>query len=256
MKETMKLTDAAQHRLDTYLAAMRSSLRGTSIDANDIEHDIREHIESALAEIAVVDIADLDPVLARLGAPEAWISDCELPAWRRLLRRLQHGPEEWRLPYLAFAATLLGIMLLPVGIGLVLILGAFILARAAVEEIGVENLGSRRWLVYSPIALVAGFFAILAVVGPVPGVIAFMVDEPAAIHQFVQADSPRVLAGLAISAFGAWWIVLSIVLAVAYRPVRFVFSPLTLRWRRAHAAMIAACGVVVSGIGAITLFAF
>ena len=253
----MRLTDDAQHRLDTYLAAMRSSLRGTSIDANDIEHDIREHIESALAELEVVDTADLDPVLARLGAPEAWISDCELPAWRRMLRRLQHGPEEWRLPYLAFAATLLGIMLLPVGIGLVLILGAFILARAAAEEIGAEHLGSRRWLVYSPIALVGGFFAILAIVGPVPGIIAWMVDEPAAVHQLIGGgDSPRVLAGLAIAAFGAWWIVLSIVLAIAYRPVRFVFSPLTLRWRRAHAAIIAACGVVVSAIGAAAVFAF
>ena len=256
MKETMRLTDDAQHRLDAYLAAMRSSLRGTSIDSNDIEHDIREHIESALAEVEVADVDDLDPVLQRLGAPDSWIGDCELPAWRRLLRRLQHGPEEWRLPYLAFAATLLGLMLLPVGIGLVLILGAFILARAAVEEIGVENLGSRRWLVYSPIGLVAGFFAILAIVGPVPGVIALMVDEPAAVHQFVGGDSPRVIAGLAIAAFGAWWIVLSIVLAIAYRPVRFVFSPLTLRWKRAHAAIIAACGVVVSAIGAAALFVF
>jgi hypothetical protein len=256
MNVTMRLTDNAQHRLDTYLAAMRSSLRGTHLDSNDIERDIREHIESALAGLEVADVEDLDPVLARLGAPDAWISDCELPAWRRVLRRMQHGPEEWRLPYLTFAATLLGIMLLPVGIGLVLILGAFILARAAVEEIGVENLRSRRWLVYSPIALVMAFFAVLAVVGPVPGVIAFMVDEPAAVHRFVAGDSPRVIAGLAIAAFGAWWIVLSIVLAIAYRPVRFVFSPLTLRWRRAHAAIIAACGVVVSGIGAMALFVF
>ena len=256
MKETMRLTENAQQRLDTYLAAMRSSLRGTSIDSNDIERDIREHIDSALAELEVVDTSDLDPVLERLGAPEAWISDCELPAWRRILRRLQHGPEEWRLPYLAFGATLLGLMLLPVGIGLVFLLGAFILARAAVEEIGAERLGSRRWLVYSPIALVMAFFAIFAIVGPVPPLIAFMYDEPAAVHQFIGSDSPRVLAGLVAAAFGAWWIVLSIVLAIAYRPVRFVFSPLTLRWRRAHAAIIAACGVVVSAIGAAALFAF
>ncbi|HEX3110607.1 MAG TPA: hypothetical protein VHU41_16040 [Thermoanaerobaculia bacterium] len=252
----MRLTDEAQRRLDTYLAAMRSSLRGTHLDSSDIEHDIREHIESALADVELAGIEDLDPVLARLGAPEAWISDSELPAWRRVLRRLQHGPEEWRLPYLAFAATLLGLMLLPVGIGLVLILGAFILARAAAEEIGVENLGSRRWLVYSPIALVMAFFALLAIIGPVPPFIAWMVDEPAAVHQFIGGDSPRVLTGLAMAAFGAWWIVLSIVLAVAYRPVRFVFIPLTLPWRRMHAAIIAACGVVVSAIGAAVVYAF
>jgi hypothetical protein len=252
----MKFTEDAQRHLDSYLAAMRSSLRGTTLDANDIERDIREHIDSALADLEVVDVEDLDPVLARLGAPGSWISDCELPAWRRLMRRLQHGPEEWRLPYLAFAATLLGLMLLPVGIGLVLILGAFILARAAVEEIGVENLGPRRWLVYSPIALVMAPFVALAVVGPVPGLVAFMFNDPAPVYRFVHPDSPRVMAGMIAAAFGAWWIVLSIILAIAYRPVRFVFSPLTLRWRRAHAAIIAACGVVVSAIGAAALFAF
>jgi hypothetical protein len=252
----MTFTEDAQRRLDAYLTGMRSSLRGTSIDSNDMERDIRDHIESALADLEVVDTDDLDPVLARLGAPDAWISECELPAWRRVLRRLQHGPEEWRLPYLAFGATLLGIMLMPVGIGLVLILGAFLLARAAVEEIGADRLGSRRWLVYSPIALVMAFFAVLAIVGPVPPIIAFLYDEPAAVHRFINSDSPRILAGLVAAAFGAWWIVLSIVLAIVYRPVRFVFSPLTLRWRRAHAAIVAACGVVVSAIGAVALFVF
>jgi hypothetical protein len=252
----MRLTENAQQRLDAYLAAMRSSLRGTSVDSNDIERDIREHIESALAELEVADIADLDPVLERLGAPEAWISECELPAWRRILRRVQHGPEEWRLPYLAFAATLLGIMLLPVGVGVVFILGAFILARAAVEEIGAVRLGSRRWLVYSPIALVMAFFAILAIVGPVPGILAYMFNTPGIPAHRIIGDSPRVQAGAVAAAFGAWWIVLSIVLAIAYRPVRFVFSPLMMRWRRAHAAIIAACGVVVSAIGAAALFVF
>ena len=256
MKATMRLTEDAQRHLDTYLATMRSSLRGTTLDSKDIESDIREHIETALSEVEVADIADLDPVLQRLGPPEAWISDCELPGWRRLLRRLQHGPEEWRLPYLAFAATLLGLILLPVGIGLVLILGAFILARAAVEEIGAENLASRRWLVYSPIALVMAFFALLAIFGPVPGVIAWIIDQPASVQEYVGSYSPRVIAGVAMTAFGAWWIVLSIVLAIAYRPVRFVFIPLTLRWRRAHAAIIAACGVVVTAIGAAVMCAF
>lgn len=252
----MRLTDDAQHRLDTYLAAMRSSLRGTELDSNDIESDIREHIETALADLEVADTADLNPVLARLGAPDAWLSDSDLPAWRRVLRRLQHGPEEWRLPYLTFAMTLLGLILLPVGIGLVLLLGAYLLARAAVEEIGAERLGARRWLVYSPIAMVMGTFAIAAIIGPVPPFIAFMYDEPAAVHQFIGSDSPRVLAGLAMASFGVWWIALSIVLAIAYRPVRFVFIPLTLRWRRAHAAILAACGVLVSAIGAAAVFVF
>lgn len=251
----MTFTEDAQRHLDSYLTAMRSSMRGTHLDSADIERDIREHIDSALADLEVVDVDDLDPVLARLGAPESWISECELPAWRRMVRRLQHGPEEWRLPYLAFGATLLGLMLLPVGIGLVFILGAFLLARAAVEEIGAERLGSRRWLVYSPIVLVMAFFSLLAIVGPVPGIVAWMFQEPG-VMQRALGGSVRVQAGVIVAAFGAWWIVLSIVLAIAYRPVRFVFSPLTARWRRAHAAIIAACGVVVSAIGAAALFVF
>jgi len=251
----MRLTDNAQQRLDTYLTAMRASLRGTSIDSADIERDIREHIESALAEIEVADAVDLDAVLARLGPPEAWLGEEELPAWRRVLRRLQHGPEEWRLPYLAFGATLLGLLLLPVGIGVFLILGAFILARAAVEEIGAERLGARRWLVYSPIAMVLAAFTVFAIFGPVPPIMSFIFDESDLAQRFL-GNSVQLKAGVVATAFGAWWILLSVVLAIAYRPVRFVFSPFTSRWRRAHAGIIAACGVVVSAIGAAALFVF
>ena len=248
----MKLTDEAQRRLDAYLARMRASLRGTNVDPDEIARDIHEHVESALADRETVELAEMDEVLERLGPPHAWITDDDLPFVRRVVRYLQHGPESWRLPYLTFAFTLAGIITLPVGIGVALILGAFVLARAAVEEIGAENLGARRWLVYSPIAIVLAFISILVVVGPVPPLIAWSFQESDFVTKTLGAGTDqtsvewfRIHAGAVAVAFGAWWILLSIIVAFAYRPLRFVFLPLSSRWRRMRVALVP----LLSGIG-------
>ena len=65
---------------------------------------------------------------------------------------LWKGPEDWRLPYLAFGLTLLA----PLTFGITLI-AAYFLARATVElaaEKG-QALGARRWLVYPAILAVS-----------------------------------------------------------------------------------------------------
>ena len=246
----MNLTSEAQRRLDSYLSKMRASLRGTSVDAEEIARDIHEHVETALADVDRVELAQLEEVLERLGPPDAWITDDELPFFRRFVRYIQRGPESWRLPYLAFGATIFGIITLPVGFGLVFILAAFVLARAAVEEIGAEQLGPRRWLVYSPIAIVLTFLSVLIVVGPVPPLIAWGFEQSDLLMKSFgghanEAEAFRVQAGAVAVAFGAWWIVLSIIVAFAYRPLRFLFIPLSSRWRRARITLVP----LLSGIG-------
>jgi hypothetical protein len=258
----MNRTPEAQLRLNNYLAKMRWSLRGTSVDGEEIARDIHEHVESALADLDPADVADLEPVLQKLGPPHAWISENELPFVRRVIRYIQYGPESWRLPYLTFAATMLGIILLPVGIGVVIFLGAFVLARAAVEEIGPENLGPRRWLVYSPIAIVLTMLSLLIVIGPVPPIIAWGFQETDFVMKWFgggtdsnSVDWFRVHAGAIAAAFGAWWIVLSAIVALAYRPLRFLYVPLSLRWRRRVALVPLLSGIVVGVIGMIALTA-
>jgi len=257
----MRLTDEAQRRLDSYLAKMRASLRGTSVDPGEIARDIHEHVESALADIELAELAQMDEVLERLGPPHAWITDDDLPLVRRVVRHLQHGPESWRLLYLTFAFTLVGMITLPVGIGAILILGAFVLARAAVEEIGAENLGARRWLVYSPIVIVLAFISILVVVGPVPPLIAWSFEETNFVMKTFGGGTDqtsvewfRVHAGAVAVAFGAWWILLSFIVALAYRPLRFVFLPLSSRWRRMRLALVPLLtGIGVGFIGLLAL---
>jgi len=257
----MNLTCEAQLRLNNYLAKMRSSLRGTSVDGEEIARDIHEHVESALADINPAGLDDLNAVLEKLGPPHAWIASEELPLVRRIVRYLQHGPESWRLPYLTFGATILGLLLMPIGLGLIFMLAAFILARAAVEEIGPENLGPRRWLVYSPIAIVLTLLSLLMVIGPVPPLIAWGFEETDFIMKSFGRSGGhdsmewiRVQAGTVAAAFGAWWILLSAIIALAYRPLRFVYIPVSMRWRRTRIALVPLLsGIAVGVIGLIVL---
>jgi hypothetical protein len=79
------LTPAARTHLDGYLDELRHVLSGPpSVDAADVERDVRDHIESALAgHTAPVDLPDLDAVLRELGPPAQWVPDEDIPWYRR-----------------------------------------------------------------------------------------------------------------------------------------------------------------------------
>ena len=151
---TRVLTLEARERLDHYLAQVRASLRGRkSVDADEVERDIRDHVEAEIAGRQDPVTADeVETVIQRLGAPAQWVGADEVPVWRRMLTRWHEG-DAWRLPYLSLAAAALGVVLLGLMplLGLVLVAVGFILARstvALVEESG-EEMGARRWLVTS-----------------------------------------------------------------------------------------------------------
>ena len=61
------LTDSAQNRLDSYLSQARASLKTcTSVDADEVERDIREHIETELESLSEpVSLKDLEAVLGQ-----------------------------------------------------------------------------------------------------------------------------------------------------------------------------------------------
>src|SRR5687768_13820042 len=125
------MTPAARERLDNYLQRLRSELQGTrSVVADEVEQGVREHIEVALAGAqAPVGATDVIAVLDRLGPPERWLADEERPPWRRVIAKLQSTPDDWRLAYLAFGLFLASIVLLPVGIGVLLIIPAMLVSR-------------------------------------------------------------------------------------------------------------------------------
>ncbi len=168
------LTHAAETRLDDYLARVRQALDAhPDVSPDEVAADVREHIETEFAQLnRPVTVSELDAVLARLGPPNQWASAATdfraapvglapfdwIEAVRGLRRRalgvidtLWKGPEDWRLPYLAFGLILLA----PVTMGVSLLL-AYFLGRATVElaEEKGQPLGARRWLDYPAIVTV------------------------------------------------------------------------------------------------------
>ena len=169
----IEMTAPAEIRLDEYLAQVREVLHGhPDVSPDDVAADIGEHIGTEFADLKrAVTLGELEAVLTRLGPPGQWAgagaNSQATPAssfdWRELyrdirgrakgvLKALWRGPEDWRLPYLAFGLTLLA----PLTFGVAL-LAAYLLARATVElarEKG-QALGVRRWLIYPAILSVS-----------------------------------------------------------------------------------------------------
>jgi hypothetical protein len=256
------MTPAARERLDNYLQRLRSELRGRpSVAADEVEQSVREHIEIALANApAPVGAAEVIGVLDRLGSPEGWLADEERPMWHRFMDRLRNGPEDWRVAYLAFGLFLASLVLLPVGIGVLLVIPAMLVSRAYVElarDRG-EALGARRWLIYPSIAIVLAVATGLLIVGPPLPLVAFVFDD----HGLERLlDMPRTTAGqirftIGIGGviFGTWWIIAAGLCAAFIRAIRFVFAPLLDGLRRKHFAVLALIGALVATVGAALIY--
>ncbi|MEO8219122.1 MAG: hypothetical protein ABI718_18760, partial [Acidobacteriota bacterium] len=232
------LTPTARQTLDSYLLRVRAALRGKpASEADDVEQSVREHIEIALASSeAPVGADQLVSILDRLGLPEGWVPDYEQPAWQRIINRLRTGPEDWRLAYVAFGVFVLSVLTIPAGIGVLLLLPAYLLSRAYIDFMALqgEELGARRWLVYPPIAILLAFALILAVVGPAGPVAAWGIGE----HGFHRAMGlydrhhggtvihTRFDIGSVAVVFGSWWIIAALLLSLFLPFLRFIFRPL------------------------------
>ena len=154
----IELTLGAQQRLESYFAELRRVLVDDGkADPGDVERDIRDHIQTALADAGgPVDESRLDQVLRCLGAPAEWIDSPDRPwfakppkAWlnsakqsvTEKVHRFAAGPESYRLPYLSLMTLVVGLMLSLLSRGgaqgmpifFVATLGAFVLARAALS---------------------------------------------------------------------------------------------------------------------------
>lgn len=242
----IELTAEAKNRLDEYLQRMRSALRGSrAIEPEEVEQNVREHVDIALAAVpAPVGAEHLARVLEQLGAPERWLPDDDRPVWRRVASRLVSGPEDWRLAYLSFAVTFLMVLFFPVG-GVLLLLPAYLLSRASVEVVAErgEPLGARRWLVLPPIFLVAAFLFGIALFVPIAGLSAFVLNErPYLEHEWVFGAYIAAVAG-------AWWIALSGLFALLLAQIQTLIKPFGATWKRRHALVLTAAGVVLLAAG-------
>ena len=105
----VEFTWQARSRLDEYLREVRWSLRGCrSVDAGEVESNVREHVDSAFGEAAgPVDVDELDGVLNELGSPLQWVAVEDLPWWRRMLVKWRSGRGGNRAAWLSFALLVL-----------------------------------------------------------------------------------------------------------------------------------------------------
>jgi len=148
----VELSYGAQRTLDQYLRQVKAYLRGSrSVDVTDVEQSIHEHIETELEGRAEPVGADqLAGILKKLGSPQQWVPDEELPWWRRALLGLQVGPEDWRLAYLSFALLLLGLVGFSYSILFwIFVLGSCLTARAGLSAAAdLDELKAQKWLLY------------------------------------------------------------------------------------------------------------
>jgi hypothetical protein len=249
------LTADAQQHLDQYLQGVRLSLRGTGLEAAEVEADVRDHIASALEnEEAPVARSVLERVLEKLGPPAVWVPDDELPAWRRVVRRLARGPEEWRLAYLCFGLFVLGLATAPFG-GMVLEIAAYVLGRAAhtLAREQATPLGARKWLINPPLVLVALSIALFLITGPLPPLAVWGIDQrgflglagggaPLSSWQEIQ-----LYAGVMAAAAGIWWLLVAAVGARRIEGLRALLLPLADGLQRRHLAWLGAlAGILVA----------
>jgi hypothetical protein len=250
----LMLTPDAQRELDRYLRRVNLALRGhSSVDAEDVERDVRGHIASELAASSrPVDEARLRDVLERLGSPSQWVPLDDFSLWRKVLVGVRSGSQDWWLAFLTFALLVIGLLTAPAG--LMLLLASIPMARATLallEEQG-ELVGARRWLVYPPLIVSYLAFAGAVFVAP-PGLIAVAADPS------VRGDAERWFphpfwVSLPIAtAFvaGIWWAVLGLVLTRFTGMVRMLFSPFADWFERRHGIRILRVGLVTAALGTV-----
>ena len=209
----IEMTQPAQQRLDEYLSRVRSYLRFCkTVDPQEVERDIREHIETALADCAApVKPDELDAVVGQLGSPNQWVPEEDLPWWRRMVLRLHSGPEDWRLAYVTIGLFIGSFVL--VGIWPVVIAASFLCARATLsltDELG-EPLGPKRWLVYPPLIVVYTIVIVLVlliVLVPLIGLADGLEHSRQAKHRFPDdADYWAAAWSVILMPFGLWLII-------------------------------------------------
>jgi len=281
------LTDSAQNRLDKYLSQVRTSLHAcTSVDADEVQRDIKEHIETELQGLSEpVSLKDIEAVLDRLGSPSQWVPDEEISWWRKIILRLHHGPEDWRLAYIAFGLLLLSfffggprsraslflgpLVILRGSAQAILLLASFILARAAIYTVGdAKELGGQKWLIYPSLLIVYIPLLILTVIWPVITVVVIAETQTQTLsyHSNHLGLIPNyypsskfytfwILAGVAV--LGLWWALLGIFCCIFPKLVRAALRPFADSFKRRYIIwliVVAVVFVVLSG-GMLILFA-
>lgn len=253
----IELTQNAQKILDQYLQQARAYLKGAkSVDAAEVEQNITEHIENELAGASEpVSAHELETVLEKLGSPQQWVPEEELSWWRKMILRVQTGPEDWRLAYISFGLFVFGVLLLLGGdmliaAGAIMIAAGFIAARAALSVVeDATLLKAQKWLLYP--SLITVYLGVLGTFLSWPLLVLVEVAydrEYALIERYkIGDDMPYWFAACSvmIGSLGLWWLIQGFVLLARPNIPKVLFRPFADGFNRKWALAFTCISLVI-----------
>lgn len=222
-----QFAENAQELLDNYLQDVRRCLQDVkSVDADEIQRDITEHIAQELESAQEpVSADDLDAVLRRLGSPRQWAPQNESGWFRKMALRLRTGPDDWRLAYIAFGLFILTCVSGP---GAILFLPlSFYIGRVTLSIAGgPHRIGNQKYLIYPALALVH-FIVTAAVLAWPFSLLVFAKDIvrnlPRQWTVYGLVDYWHLILFVTLVLAGAWWLIVGVVL---WRRGKKIYYPL------------------------------
>ncbi|MHC4394915.1 MAG: hypothetical protein ACYS1A_04605 [Planctomycetota bacterium] len=252
------LTDTAQNRLDKYLSRARASLHTcTGVDADEVESDIRAHIETELEGTdEPVSLKNLEAVLDRLGSPTQWVPEEEISWWRKIILRLRTGPEDWRLAYISFALFVLAFLIGRQAF-FVLLLASFCISRATLLMTpNPEQLGGQKWLIYPSLLVLYIPLLIMLLILPIIPVVIMAETQTQTLsnHSSNLGLIPNYYPGSQFYTFwisvgfavvGLWWIILGILGCAGSTLLKVIFRPFADNFKRRWAGLLLGIGILL-----------
>jgi len=262
----INFTEKAKKNLDKYLQEVRSSLVNyTSVDINEIQRDIIEHVEREFdSTTKPISLEELKAVLKRLGNPRQWIPEEELSWYQKVLLRLKTGPEDWRLAYISFALLLLSFCIHR-PLSYILFFSSFLVSRAIVSEVSQhrETLGAQKWFIYPSLILIYIPIFLIMILWPVIPLLILAADGrsfwPSAYQAWLNitnapygSEKYDITWVFIIAAFvGCWWLILSCIILKLPGLLQSAFRPFAMNLNRKKVRVFASIGFIIMLIGII-----
>jgi hypothetical protein len=221
----------------------------STISAEDVERDVRDHIDAEFADTSEQISEDqLESVLHDLGQPDQWVPEEELPSWRRWLKQWRTGPDDWRLAYIS-----LGLFILTWFGAWICLFASFCVSRAVLETMRKDQrISSQRWLLYPSLIVVYVPLAIALIIWPIPSANELLVDNRwryiaeritwLGTIEVIQAHTVIVLYFIVLS-ISAWFTMLGFVLRSHPQWLVVIFCPFADWFQRRHATRLMFIGL-------------
>ena len=257
------LSKSARRSLDDYLRQARAYLRGSrTVDADEVEQNITEHIENALEGASEpVSCDELEAVLDKLGNPQQWVPEDELPWWRQFILRLRTGPEDWRLSYISFGLFVAAMVIssyTSTRVFVALVSASFLASRAAISQTPEsKQLKAQKWLLYPPLIVVYGF--VLGVLLMLPLFLLIPLAEEYETHfSRLQGvlDYWFVAFSVVIAAMGVWLGILALPVLIFGKKMKLLLRPFADAYKTKWTLVMLIIGLGVMMVSAIVGLAY